>query len=188
FLIGTFALLGLEIPLTAGMILWINLVTDGGPALALTVDPPDKDIMERPPRNPNEGILHGRMLSIIVTFTLQFLLTGGLFYWQRYILGETLEQARTMAFIRATLQEIFVVWNCRSEKRGAFRLNPLTNKFLVLACFISGVATILVPFFGLFGTIWLDNPFDWAVTIIASLSGLFILPEIFYGRRVWRWV
>jgi len=188
FLIGTFALLGLEIPLTAGMILWINLVTDGGPALALTVDPPDKDIMERPPRNPNEGILHGRMLSIIVTFTLQFLLTGGLFYWQRYILGETLEQARTMAFIRATLQEIFVVWNCRSEKRGAFRLNPLTNKFLVLACFVSGVATILVPFFGLFGTVWLDNPFDWIITILASLSGLFILPEIFYGRRVWRWV
>ncbi|MCS7119796.1 MAG: cation-translocating P-type ATPase [Nitrososphaerota archaeon] len=199
FLIGTFALLGLEIPLTAGMILWLNLVTDGGPALALTVDPPSEDLMERPPRNPNEGILQGRLLSIIVTFTLQFILTGGLFYWQFYMLpGSTdlttlegqlkLAQARTMAFIRATLQEIFVVWNCRSEKRGAFRLNPLTNKFLVIACIVSAAATILVPFLGLFGTVWLDDPFEWTITILASLSGLLILPEVFYGRRVWRWV
>ena len=192
FLIGTFALLGLELPLTAGMILWINLVTDGGPALALTVDPPDKDIMERPPRNPNEGILYGRFLSIIVTFTLQLLLTGGLFYWHYYVVGpqtpEVLAEARTMAFMRATLQEIFVVWNCRSEKRCAFRLNPLTNKYLILACIVSAIATFLVPFFGLFDTVWLDNPVQWSITILASMSGLFILPEIFYGRRVWRWV
>lgn len=199
FLIGTFALLGLETPLTAGMILLINLVTDGGPALALTMDPPDKDIMERPPRNPNKGVLHGRLLSIIVTFTFQFLLTGGLFYWQFYMLpGSTdvttfegqmkLVQARTMAFIRATLQEIFVVWNCRSERRGAFRLNPLTNKFLIIVCIVSAVTTILVPAFGLFGTVWLDDAFEWAITILASLLGLFILPEIFYGRKVWRWV
>ncbi|MBO3798617.1 MAG: cation-translocating P-type ATPase [Candidatus Brockarchaeota archaeon] len=117
-LIGTFALLGLELPLTAGMILWLNLVTDGGPALALTMDPPEKDVMKRPPRNPNEGVLHGRLASIIVTFILQFTLTGGLFYWQYYLLPGPLTQvklaqARTMAFVRATLQELFVVWNYR---------------------------------------------------------------------------
>jgi len=188
FLIGTFALMGLDIPLTAPMILWLNLITDGGPALALTVDPPDEDIMERPPRNPNEGILHGRFLSIIVTFTLQFLFTGGIFYWQRYILGEPLEKARTMAFIRATLQEVFVVWNCRSEKKSAFKLNPLTNKYLVLACVISSLGTVLVPYFGLFGTVWLTDPMDWTITILASTTGLFILPEVFYGRRIWKWV
>ena len=193
FLIGTFALLGLEIPLTAGMILWINLVTDGGPALALTMDPPAEDVMDRPPRNPKEGILHGRLASIIATFTLQFILTGGLFYWQYYMLPgpltpHKLAEARTMAFVRATLQELFVVWNCRSEKRGAFRLNPLTNKYLVVAVVVSAIATILVPVFGLFGTVWLDDPFEWTVTILASLSGLFILPEIFYGRKIWRWI
>ncbi|MCD6470334.1 cation-translocating P-type ATPase [Candidatus Bathyarchaeota archaeon] len=192
FLIGTFALLGLELPLTAGMILWINLVTDGGPALALTMDPPAEDVMDRPPRNPNEGILHGRLASIIATFTLQFLLTGGLFYWQYYMLPgpltpHKLAEARTMAFVRATLQELFVVWNCRSEKRGAFRLNPLTNKYLVVAVVVSAIATILVPVFGIFGTVWLDDPFEWTITILASLSGLFILPEIFYGRKIWRW-
>ncbi|MEM2567990.1 MAG: cation-translocating P-type ATPase [Candidatus Bathyarchaeia archaeon] len=199
-LIGTFALLGLELPLTAPMILWLNLVTDGGPALALTMDPPDKDIMKRPPRNPKEGILHGRLASIIVTFILQFVLTGGLFYWQFYMLpGSTdlttiegqmkLAQARTMAFIRATLQELFVVWNCRSERRSVWRMGreAFNNKFLVIAVTVSAVATILVPFFGLMGTVWLDDPMEWAIAIVASLSGLFILPEVFYGRKIWKW-
>ncbi len=193
-LIGTFALLGLELPLTAGMILWLNLVTDGGPALALTMDPPEKDVMKRPPRNPNEGVLHGRLASIIVTFTLQFILTGGLFYWQYYLLPgplteEKLAQARTMAFVRATLQELFVVWNCRSERRSVWRMGreAFTNKFLLISVIVSAIATILVPFFGILGTVWLDDPMEWAIAIAASLSGLFILPEVFYGRKIWKW-
>jgi len=98
-----------------------------------------------------------------------------------------LAEARTMAFVQATLQELLVVWNCRSEKRGAFRLNPLTNKYLVVAVVVSAIATMLVPVFGIFGTVWLDDPFEWTITILASLPGLFILPEIFYGRKIWRW-
>ncbi|MCS7124173.1 MAG: cation-translocating P-type ATPase [Candidatus Bathyarchaeota archaeon] len=199
-LIGTFALLGLELPLTAPMILWLNLVTDGGPALALTMDPPEKDIMKRPPRNPKEGILHGRLASIIVTFILQFALTGGLFYWRFYMLpGSTdlntlegqlkLAQARTMAFIRATLQELFVVWNCRSERRSVWRMGreAFNNRFLIIAVVVSVAATLLVPYFGLMGTVWLYDPIEWAIAILASMSGLFILPEVFYGRKIWKW-
>ncbi|MEM3641352.1 MAG: cation-translocating P-type ATPase [Candidatus Bathyarchaeia archaeon] len=193
-LIGTFALLGLELPLTAPMILWLNLVTDGGPALALTTDPPEIDVMKRPPRNPKEGILHGRFASIIATFILQFVLTGGLFYWQYYLLpgpltAEKLAQARTMAFVRATFQELFVVWNCRSERRSAWRMGKdnFKNKFLLISVAVSAIATILVTYFGFMGTVWLDDPVEWTIAIVASLSGLFIVPEVFYGRKIWRW-
>ena len=193
-IIGLFALMGLELPLLPGMILWLNLVTDGGPALALTMDPPEEDVMKRPPRNPNEGVLYGRIASIMVTFTAQFALTGGIFYWQYYILGQPLEYARTMAFMRATLQELVVVWNCRSERRNAFKVGFFSNKFLLAAVIGTAALTLVIPFIilpgtnmGLFGTVPIVDPFDWTVVIVASLSGLLILPEVFYGRKIWRW-
>ena len=170
------------------MILWLNLVTDGGPALALTMDPPEMDVMKRSPRNPNEGVLYGRFASIIATFIAQFALTGGLFYWQYYILGESLEKARTMAFMRATLQELLVVWNCRSEKHNAFKVGFLSNKFLLVSVIVSGLLTVLLPYFGLFGMVPMDDPLEWGLVIVASLTGLLILPEIFYGRKIWRWI
>lgn len=193
-IIGLFALMGLELPLLPGMILWLNLMTDGLPALALTVDPPEEDVMNRPPREPNQGVLYGRIASIIVTFTLQFALTGGIFYWQYYILGQPLEYARTMAFMRATLQELLVVWNCRSERRNAFRVGFLSNKYLLTAVLLSCAVTVIIPFIplpgtsmGLFETVPIYDPIDWGIVIAASLSGLLILPEVFYGRKIWKW-
>jgi Ca2+-transporting ATPase len=186
-IIASFAFMGLELPLLPGMILWLNLVTDGGPAVALTMEPPEPDVMQRPPRNPNEGVLHGRLASILATFTAQFLLTGGIFYWQYYILGQPLEYARTMAFMRATLQELFIVWNCRSERKNAFRMSFLSNKFLLVAVIISALLTLFIPYIGLFNTVPIINPSDWAIVIVASLSGLLILPEVFYGRKILRW-
>ncbi len=196
-IIAIFALMGLELPLLPGMILWLNLVTDGGPAVALTMEPPEPDVMQRPPRDPNEGVLHGRFASIIATFTAQFLLTGGIFFWQFYLTGayllpeplrkQQLAYARTMAFMRATLQELFVVWNCRSERKNAFRLSFSSNKYLVIAVIGSALVTVFIPYIGLFETVPIANLFDWGVVIAASLSGLLILPEIFYGRKIWRW-
>ena len=184
--IGIFALTGLQLPLTAGMILWINLVTDGGPALALSMDPPDKDIMKRPPRNPDEGILHGRLASIIVSFITQFLGTAVLFYIAFYIWGRPLGEARAIAFTQATLRELVIVWNCRSERHNAFKVGFTSNKFLLLAVMISAIGTMLIPYTGLFGTAPLDL-IDWAMVIPVALSGFLMLPEIFYGRKIWRW-
>ncbi len=185
-IIGAFALLGLELPLTAGMILWINLVTDGGPALALSMDPPAKDLMERSPRNPNEGILHGRFASILVTFITQCLGTGVLFYVAYYVWGRPLGEAQAMAFVQATMQELIIVWNCRSEKHNAFKVGFTSNKFLLIAVVFSALLTVLIPYTGLFGTAPL-NLLDWAMVLPISLSGFLILPEIFYGRKIWRW-
>jgi Ca2+-transporting ATPase len=184
--IGVFALLGLPLPLSAGMILWINLVTDGGPALALSLDPPQEDLMSRPPRNPREGILHGRIASILATFVTQFLGTGVLFAVAYFVWGRPLEEAQTMAFVQATMQELLIVWNCRSETKNAFRVGFTSNKFLLLAVVASGLLTVLVPYTGLLGTTPLDI-MDWVLILPISLSGLLIMPEVFYGRKIWRW-
>jgi len=184
--IGVFALLGMPLPLTASMILWINLVTDGGPALALSLDPPQEDLMSRPPRDPREGILHGRFASILATFVTQFLGTGVLFAVAYFVWGRSLAEAQTMAFVQATLQELLIVWNCRSETKNAFRVGFTSNKFLLLAVVVSGILTVLLPYTGLLGTAPLDL-MDWAIVVPISLSGLLIMPEIFYGRKIWRW-
>ena len=100
---------------------------------------------------------------------------------------DALNYARTMAFMRATLQELLIVWNCRSETKNAFRVGFLSNKYLILAVAVSAVATIALPFIGIFATVPIVNTVDWGIIILASLSGLFILPEIFYGRKIWKW-
>jgi Ca2+-transporting ATPase len=190
--IGLFALLGLELPLAAGMILWINLITDGGPALALSLDPPQKDLMDKPPRDPKEGILHGRFASILMSFITQFLGTGVVFFIVFYVMGDGVVgspdfvRARTMAFMQATLRELMVVWNCRSERKNAFRIGFTSNKWLLFAVVASAIVTMLVPYTGLFETTPLALE-DWAIVLPLSLSGLLILPEIFYDRKIWRW-
>jgi Ca2+-transporting ATPase len=191
-LIGTFALLGLELPLTAGMILWLNLMTDGAPAIALSQDPPVEDIMSRPPRDPQEGILHGRLASILGSFFTQFLGTAGLFYLAYYVWGEPLEEARALAFMQATFQELIVIWNCRSDTKNAFRVGFTNNKYLLLAVLFSATITAIIPYTGmLFGVQLFETaPLtlqDWAIVIPISLSGFLLMPEIFYNRKILRW-
>ncbi len=192
-IIGIFALAGLELPLTAAMILWLNLVTDGGPALALTMDPPEKDVMKRPPRNPNEGILYGRFASIIVTFILQLTLTGGLILLAVLHVARCINSTKNLLMpgrwrsCAPPLQELFVVWNCRSERHNAFKTGFFSNRFLLLTVIVGLALTVILPYLGVFGMVWLTDPRDWAIVIVASMTGLLIFPEIFYGRKIWRW-
>jgi Ca2+-transporting ATPase len=190
--IGTFALLGLELPLTAGMILWLNLMTDGAPAIALSQDPPVEGIMERPPRKAMEGILAGRLAAILASLVLQFLGTAVLFYLAYYVWGEPLEEARALAFMQATMQELVVIWNCRSETKNAFKVGFTNNRYLLLAVLFSAAITVTIPYTGtlfgiqLFGTAPLALQ-DWAIVIPISLSGFLLMPEIFHNRRILRW-
>jgi Ca2+-transporting ATPase len=190
--IGSFAMLGLQLPLTAGMILWLNLVTDGAPAVALSMDPPADDIMRRPPRNPKEGILHGRIASILATFVTQFVGTGVVFFVAYYVFNEPLAEARTLAFMQATFQELIIVWNCRSETKNAFKVGFTSNKYLLYAVIFSAAVTALIPYtsilfdFALFNTAPMTIQ-DWLLIAPFALSGLLILPEVFYNRKVFKW-
>lgn len=206
FVIGLFAILGgiygstlFPLPLLPAMILWINLVTDGAPAVALATDPPDVDVMDRPPRKPNEGILHGMGRFIVASFLLQAtgtILVFSLEYyvWPAHGFGtpETLREATTVAFVQAAMFELFVVWNCRSERRSLWRMgrDALKNKFFVIADLASVALTLGITYipitqqlFHLAGL----TPTDLAYVLFVASWGLFVFPEITMGRKLWKW-
>ncbi len=137
-------LLKFPLPLTAVQILWMNLSTDGLPALALGVQPTEKDIMERKPRRRDEEILDKNMISDMVFVGLAMSL-GTLFMFVSYI-GDV-AKAQTVAFTTLVFFQLFHALNCQSDKsllRAGFR-----NKYLTGALVLSAVlqlAVIYVPF------------------------------------------
>jgi Ca2+-transporting ATPase len=184
-LIGAFAIIGLPIPLFPAMILWLNLVTDGPPAMALSMDPPAEDVMQEPPRNPKESIMHGMAFFILTSSLIQLVAEIGVFWYGLGVAG-SVEKARTMVFLVACFFELIVVWNCRSERRNAFRVGFLTNKSLVIAVAISVLTTIAVVYFpplpAIFQTVPLDL-FEWTLVISLSSLGFLVVPEIFMRRK-----
>jgi len=204
--IGSFAILGgifgaelFPLPLLAAMILWINLVTDGAPAVALATDPPDVDVMARPPRKPDEGILHGMGRFIILSFLLQAIGTILVFSLEYYVwpahgfgTEATLAEARTTAFVQAALFELFVVWNCRSEKRSVWRMgkDAFKNKFFVIAEIVSIVATLGIVYVPLTQELFGLYPLsltDFVYVLGVASWGLFVLPEFTMNRKIWKW-
>jgi Ca2+-transporting ATPase len=184
FAVASAVFLGLPVPFLPAQILWINLVTDGLPALSLGVDPKEKDLMQRKPRNPKETIIHSSLLFIIFAGIVGFAVTISLFFLE---LPYGLEKARTMAITTVILFQMFFVFNCRSETRSAFRINPLTNKKLIASVLFSillQVMIIYVPFLQImFQTVPLSL-WDWAKILVFSSLGLLILPEVFMRKTL----
>jgi len=215
--IGTFAILGgifapelFPLPLLPAMILWINLVTDGAPAVALATDPPDEGVMERPPRKPEEGIMHGMGAFIITSFILQATGTILVFCLEYYVWPShpwmlpdgtidevarqlTYREATTTAFVQAALFELFVVWNCRSEKHSVWRMGrkAFQNKFFVIADLASVALTLGITYIPitqqLFHLTGLSIT-DLAYVIGVASWGLLIFPELTMGKKVWKWI
>ncbi|MFB0514672.1 MAG: cation-translocating P-type ATPase [Candidatus Bathyarchaeia archaeon] len=184
-LIGSFALIGLPIPLLPAMILWLNLVTDGPPAMALSMDPPAEDVMQRPPRSPKESIMHGMLVFILASSLIQLIAEIGVFWWG-FRVGGSVEKARTMVFLVACFYELTVVWNCRSESRNALRVGFLTNKSLLIAVIISVFSTLAVIYVPtlqvMFQTVSLDL-LEWTIVIFVPSLGFFVVPEVFMKRK-----
>lgn len=129
-------ILGLPMPLLALHLLWINLVTDGLPALCLATDPIDGDVMKHPPRSRNERITDGGFLG---TMLLTGLLTAGvsLAVYVYALKHESLETARTHAFATLVFAELLRSFGARSETRPLWRMNLLSNLNLLLVVSVS---------------------------------------------------
>lgn len=183
-------LIGLKLPVSAIQILWINLVTDGLPALALGVEKPEKEIMERPPRNEKERIITGRETAFIhVVGIIMMIATITMFVYGLYQKGwswgqepgeEAYLYATTLAFCTLTFLQMFNVINCRAEKTSIFKTKFFSNKYLLIAVALSLILQIFVvqiPWFeNLFGTIALSLK-DWAYVTLAA-STIIIAGEI----------
>ena len=166
------SLLGLPLPLTAVQILYVNLATDGLPALALAVDPPEADLMRRPPRDPRAGIFTRPVLTLtLLGGAWSMLVNIGLFVWALGS-GRGVAEAVTMTFVSLVLIQFFKAYNFRSDRHSVL-VRPFANKWLNLAIAWELAALALVIYLPVlnepFGTFPLPLT-DWLIVATAAFT------------------
>ncbi|MBI5068235.1 MAG: cation-translocating P-type ATPase [Deltaproteobacteria bacterium] len=186
----------LVVPLLATQILWINLLTDSGPALALGVEPADHGVMERPPRDPRSGVLGSAMwidivfvgvvMAVGTLLVMDWELPGGIFPAAAKESG--FRHARTMAFTTLVFFQLFNAWNSRSEYRSAFHAF-FANRWLWIATLASAllqVAVVHAPFLQrAFDTVPLTAQ-DWLECVTVASAVLWLAEAkklVVYLRR-----
>jgi len=140
------ALLGMPLPLLALHLLWINLVTDGLPALALVMDPPEPDLLDRPPRSPTEAML-GRTEWFRVMFRglLQAVVALSVFAWA--LSRGDVTAARTLAFSTLVFGELFRAFSARSTTRLFWEVGVFTNLRLIGVVLVSASLQFAIHYF-----------------------------------------
>jgi len=143
------AIAGWPAPLAAIQILWLNLVTDGLPALALGLEPPERDIMKRSPRPPREPVIPPRRGLLILAHGLLVAIVSIAAFWLIWQ-GEACREAeaRTITFCVAAFAQLFFAIGCRSERQTALGLGFFSNPWLLVAILLSGLlqlAVVLLP-------------------------------------------
>ena len=182
------ALLGLPLPLTAVQILYVNLATDGLPALALAVDPPEKDLMKRKPRNPRTGIFTRPVVTLMLVGGIwSTLINLGLFVWAQNS-GRSLEEAMTMTFVSLVLIQFFKAYNFRSDRLSVLN-KPFANQWLNLSVgweLVLLVLIIYVPFLNEAFSTYALPLMDWLIVFGLAFSVMPVL-EIakWMERRDW---
>ncbi|MFR1708076.1 MAG: calcium-translocating P-type ATPase, PMCA-type [Clostridium sp.] len=161
----------LEVPLLPIQILFVNLVTDGLPAIALGVDPADKNIMYEKPREKGESIFaRGLKEKILIRGALIGVCTVLAFLAGKYY-GYELEVCRTLALGTLICSQLIHVFECRSEKYSLFEINPFTNMYLVGSVIISITALLLIIYLPVLQGIFHTMPIgigQWAIIVFFS--------------------
>ncbi len=174
--------MGLPLPLIPIQILWVNLITDGLPALALGVDQDSDEVMQEKPRDPQESLFARGMVGRI---TSQGFLIGIntilVFLIGLYTLRVDLTAARTMAFSTLVFSQLFFVFSCKSEKKSLWETPLLSNKFLILAVMISVFMQLIViynPFLNRIFQTTILNSKQWLIVLIFSGCSTVILEMV----------
>jgi Ca2+-transporting ATPase len=167
-------LFGLGIPFKPIMLLWLNLVTDGAPALALGMEKGEPDIMKRPPRPTKEPVINREMaiglICVPIVDTIAMLL---IFKWALDTHPGNLSIAQTMAFVTLCTSELLRAYTARSEHHSVFSIGFFSNKWMqwaVLTSLILVLITVYVPFLRpFFGTSFIGLN-EWLAMIPAILA------------------
>jgi Ca2+-transporting ATPase len=213
FLIFTVIMLGLPLPITAIQILWLNLATDGFPALALGVDPPETGVMDRPPRKPGAKMMDRGMISfIIIAGFVAFMASVTIFMWSLWAYGGwipgltgpivdwnldvspvtglsweyVLTHGRTTVFASVVGFELLFVWNCRDEYHPVWRTEVRESKVLMGAVVLSAILTLTTIYFPPMAALFETvpiNAIDWVIIILTCVPALLIPPHIIFGHN-----
>lgn len=190
------AVLGLPVPFLPIHLLWINLVTDGLPAVALSLDPPDPDIMKYPPRDPKEDMLKRFwrfiLFAALVDFISDFI---PFFYTYITVLGNTGDaefaavSARTVAFTSIVFFELLLAYQCRSETKHIFQLGwkgVTANKMLFVSVVISLILQFMILYIPYLANIFHVVPltmFQLGLCFLGSLTAFLVIPGKLIPRR-----
>jgi len=179
------ALVGLPLPLLPLHLLWINIVTDGLPALALVMDPTDEDVLQRPPRHPEEPMLgRAQWNYIVLTGLLQAAATLGMFAWALESRGLT--EARNLAFSALVFGELFRAFAARSTTRTFWEVGAFTNLRLLAVVLVSVFVQLgihHIPATQRFFEIGALSLADCALTVLVGLCPVTIIEVLKLVRR-----
>lgn len=159
------------VALTATQLLWVNLTTDGLPAIALGVDPGDPDLMERKPRDPNESIFTRdvKIYLSVVPIVMTALLLFGYFFYKPWEGAAQLTEARTQLLTAMILMELANAVSARSLKYSVFKVGVFKNRFLwyaILSSFGLQLLVLYVPGLNSLFDVTAPEPLDWAFAIL----------------------
>jgi Ca2+-transporting ATPase len=187
------------VPLIATQLLWINLITDTLPAIALGVDPGDKDIMKKKPRDPKESffangagfraILGGILIGALTLTAFSFgLREYGYSLGSRTIPEEVLTYARTMAFVVLAGSQLFYSLAMRNPTKSILQVGLFSNMYLIGAIiigFVLQIAVISVPFLASAFKVQMLSERDWGLVILFSLVPLVLkeLSKLFMSKN-----
>jgi len=170
-------LFGFPLPLVPVQILYVNLATDGLPALALGIDPPTQDLMRRHPRNPKLSVFAGLKgwiigITLLMSFVMMSLFTYGLS-------SRGLVEARSLMFMSIIVFELVFAFSCRSQSQTIFRLGVTSNKYLVAAVLSQLGLLFLIMYIPIVARLFEVTPIgiiDWLIVAAAGISG-FVIAE-----------
>jgi len=184
------ALVGWPLPLAAIQVLWINLVTDGLPALALAMEPPEPDIMQRPPRPPKEPVITVRR-GLVMLFQGILIAAAAAIGFATVYRGDevSLGHARTTAFCILAFTQLCFAFACRSQRYTLPQLGLFSNLPLFGAILVSGLlqlSVVTIPFARPVFEVASHSSVEWAWVLGLSLMPVTIVELIKIGRAALR--